>query len=247
MEERIRGACGARARPEVRERAERAYWRGRAPQHRLNVLRNPRHFINGDALKRGDGEASATLTMRLRPPAGATRTMEVRRTWMRLRDGWLNESTEVAVGEPGRVMKLGGIAAQRAIEDWASGDHGLRPRRDSGADVHTPEDFSQHAGHPIRLEYEQARRDGVVYTDWVLFVDERMLYLGQDARFVRQVLGQDFAAFIHEAFRRAGITTSSQGPRLAGDFDPDLRRAPAWPVASSRACATAMQSRARTS
>ena len=91
--------------------------------------------------------------------------------------------------------------------------------------MHTADDFSRYAGHPIRLEYEQARRDGVVYTDWVLFVDERMLYLGQDGRFVRQVLGQDFAAFIHEAFRRAGITTSSQSPRLAGDFDPDLLRA----------------------
>lgn len=91
--------------------------------------------------------------------------------------------------------------------------------------MHTPEDFSQYAGHPIRLEYEQARRDGVVCTDWVLFVDERMLYLGQDARFVRQVLGQDFAAFIQEAFRRAGITTSSSRPRLAGDFDHDLLRA----------------------
>ena len=91
--------------------------------------------------------------------------------------------------------------------------------------MHTPEDFSQYAGHPIRLEYEQASRGGVVYTDWVLFVDERMLYLGQDGRFVRQVLGQNFAAFIHEAFRRAGITTLSLSPRLAGDFDPDLLRA----------------------
>ena len=91
--------------------------------------------------------------------------------------------------------------------------------------MHTAADFSQYEGHPIRLEYEQASRDGVVYTDWVLFVDERMLYLGQDGRFVRQVLGQDFGAFIHEAFRRAGITTSSQSPRLAGDFAPDLLRA----------------------
>jgi predicted regulator of Ras-like GTPase activity (Roadblock/LC7/MglB family) len=102
---------------------------------------------------------------------------------------------------------------------------GLRPRRDPGGGVHTADDFSRYAGHPIRLEYQQASRDGVIYTDWVLFVDERMLYLGQDGRFVRQVLGQDFAAFIHEAFRRAGITTSSQSPRLAGDFAPDLLRA----------------------
>jgi hypothetical protein len=89
----------------------------------------------------------------------------------------------------------------------------------------TAEDFSQYSGHPIRLEYEQASRGGVVYADWVLFVDERMLYLGQDGGFVSQVLGQDFAAFIHEAFRRAGITTSSRSPHLAGDFDGDLLRA----------------------
>ena len=89
----------------------------------------------------------------------------------------------------------------------------------------TREDLSQYAGHQIRLEYEQARRDGVALTDWVLFVDERMLYLGQDGRFVRQVLGRDFAAFLHEAFRRAGITTSYQRPHLAGDLDGDLLRA----------------------
>ena len=91
--------------------------------------------------------------------------------------------------------------------------------------MHTAEDFSQYAGHPIRLEYEQARRGGVVFTDWVLFVDERMLYLGQDGMFVRQVLGQDFAAFIHEAFHRAGIDTLFPSQRLAGDFDRDLLRA----------------------
>ena len=89
----------------------------------------------------------------------------------------------------------------------------------------TAEDFSQYAGHAIRLEYEQASRDGVAYTDWVLFVDERMLYLGQDGRFVSQVLGQDFSAFIHGAFRRAGITELAPSRRLAGDFDPDLLRA----------------------
>jgi hypothetical protein len=52
-----------------------------------------------------------------------------------------------------------------------------------------------------------------------------MLYLGQDGRFVRQVLGQDFAAFIHEAFRRARIDKQSPSQRLAGDFDGDLLRA----------------------
>jgi hypothetical protein len=101
----------------------------------------------------------------------------------------------------------------------------LRSRRDSGADVRTPEDFSQYAGHTIRLEYEQVSRGGLACTDWVLFVDEHMLYLGHDAMFVRQVLGQDFAAFIHEAFRRAGIATLPPSERLAGDFDRDLLRA----------------------
>jgi hypothetical protein len=91
--------------------------------------------------------------------------------------------------------------------------------------MHTAEDFSEYAGHAIRLEYEQPRRDGVVYTDWVLFVDERMLYLGQDGRFVRYVLGQDFGAFVREAFLRAGITNASERPHLVGDFDHDLLRA----------------------
>ena len=52
------------------------------------------------------------------------------------------------------------------------------------------------------------------YTDWVLFVDERRLYLGNDARLVRQVLDEDFGAFIHKAFRRARIARSSSAPRL---------------------------------
>ena len=64
-----------------------------------------------------DGEASVTLTMRLSPPAGPARTMELKRTWTQLRDGWLNESIDVAVSESGRATKLAGIAAQRAIED----------------------------------------------------------------------------------------------------------------------------------
>jgi hypothetical protein len=89
----------------------------------------------------------------------------------------------------------------------------------------TAEDFSEYGGHPIRLEYEHASRGGVVYTDWVLFVDEYMLYLGQDALFVRQVLGQDFAAFIHAAFQRAGIDKVAPSRRLLGDFDGDLLRA----------------------
>ena len=89
----------------------------------------------------------------------------------------------------------------------------------------TPEDFSRYAGHSIRLEYEQAIRGGVVYTDWVLFVDEHMLYLGVDSMFVRQVLGQDFAAFIHDAFRRARIDRQALSQRLAGDVDCDLVRA----------------------
>ena len=89
----------------------------------------------------------------------------------------------------------------------------------------TAEDFGKYAGHRIRLEYEQIRRDGLSCTDWVLFVDERMLYLGVDSKFVRQVLGQDFAAFIHEAFRRARIDKRSPSQRLAGDFDGDLLRA----------------------
>jgi len=91
--------------------------------------------------------------------------------------------------------------------------------------MHTAEDFSEYAGHAISLEYEQASRGGVLYTDWVLFVDERMLYLGQDARVVRQVLGQDFGAFICEAFRRAGIATLFPHERHAGEFDRDLLRA----------------------
>ena len=89
----------------------------------------------------------------------------------------------------------------------------------------TPKDLTQYAGHPIRLEYEQASRGGVVYTDWVLFVDERMLYLGMDSMFVRQVLGQDFAAFIHDAFQRARIDRQPLSQRLADDFDGDLLRA----------------------
>jgi hypothetical protein len=91
--------------------------------------------------------------------------------------------------------------------------------------MYTADDLSQYAGHPIRLEYEQVSGGGVVRTDWVLFVDERMLYLGHDGMFVAQVLGQDFAAFIHAAFQRAGIDELPPERLLAADFDGDLLRA----------------------
>ena len=101
----------------ARHRRPRPRWWGRALPHRSDALREPQHFINCDALERADPKASATLTMRLHPPAGPTRTMELQRTWMQLSDGWLNESVEVAVSESGRVTKLFGVAAQRAIEN----------------------------------------------------------------------------------------------------------------------------------
>jgi AAA domain len=101
----------------VHHRRPRPRWWGRALPHRSDALREPQHFINCETLQRTDGEASVTLTMRVLPAGGPARTMELKRAWTQLRDGWLDESIEVLVSESGRVTKLAGIAAQRAIEE----------------------------------------------------------------------------------------------------------------------------------
>jgi hypothetical protein len=91
-------------------------------------------------------------------------------------------------------------------------------------------DLSTYGDHKIALEYETIDLGGFAYTNWLLFVDDRLFYLGQDAKFVARVLGVDFAQFLHTAFRRAGITTEA-GPLLAGDFDRDaLRASLAWGI-----------------
>jgi len=92
--------------------------RGSGPlSRRADALRDPRNFINCAALEGGDGEAIVRLTVRSRPPVGPSQSLELRRGWTQLGDGWLNESVSVAVSESGRVTKLAGVAAQRAIED----------------------------------------------------------------------------------------------------------------------------------
>jgi len=95
----------------------RMRWGSGPLSRRADALREPRRFINSGALERGDVEASIALTMRSRPPAGPSQSLELQRTWTQLRDGWLNESVSAAVSESGRVTKLTGVAAQRAIED----------------------------------------------------------------------------------------------------------------------------------
>jgi len=69
----------------------------------------------------------------------------------------------------------------------------------------TDDNIGRYGDHTIRLEYDEVSLGGFAYTNWLLFVDGRPFYLGQDAKFVTRVLGQDFARFIHEAFVRADI------------------------------------------
>jgi hypothetical protein len=84
--------------------------------------------------------------------------------------------------------------------------------------------LSLYGDHSISLEYEPVNMGGYAYTNWLLFVDGHTFYLGQDAKFVRRVLGQDFAQFLHEAFERADIDAPIED-KLAGNFDRDLLRA----------------------
>jgi len=86
------------------------------------------------------------------------------------------------------------------------------------------EDLELYEGHKISLEWEAIDLGGFAYTNWILFVDGNLFYLGQDAKFVARVLGRDFAEFIREAFDRAGILEPTDR-KLAGDFDRDLLRA----------------------
>ena len=72
------------------------------------------------------------------------------------------------------------------------------------------EELHDHDGHRIDLDWMTTGGDGFATTDWVLFVDGRQFYLGQDSLFVEQVLGRDFAGFISAAFDRAGATESDE-------------------------------------
>jgi len=84
--------------------------------------------------------------------------------------------------------------------------------------------IGRYSDHRISLEYEQVNLGGFAYTNWLLFVDGRLFYLGQDAKFVTRVLGQDFAGFIREAFVRAGIDAPASR-LLTADFNTNRLRA----------------------
>jgi len=79
-------------------------------------------------------------------------------------------------------------------------------RRDGHAVRRSAGELRDHHGHRIDLDWMTTGGDGFAVTDWILFVDGRRFYLGQESIFVRQVLEQDFAAFIAAAYDRAGIT-----------------------------------------
>lgn len=101
---------------------------------------------------------------------------------------------------------------------------------DAYEDAYNTANLATYDGHPIRLEWETVDLGGFAYTNWLLFVDGNLFYLGQDAKFVARVLGRDFAEFIREAFNRAGIL-EPEDRKLAGLFDHDLLRASlAWGI-----------------
>ncbi len=85
------------------------------------------------------------------------------------------------------------------------------------------DDLRDYAGHTIDLTFGPAHHNADGWTVWELQVDWRTFHLGQDGRFVERVLGLDFAQFISEAFKRAGLTGNV--PKLVGDFDEALLRA----------------------
>lgn len=120
-----------------------------------------------------------------------------------------------------RILERAGVA-EPASEEWSGDLLDVYEAAYNQAVALTG--LSQYGEHTINLEYEQINMGGFAYTNWILFVDGYLFYLGQDAKFVVRVLGQDFAQFIHEAFGRAGIDAPIEA-KLAGDFDRDLLRA----------------------
>ena len=84
------------------------------------------------------------------------------------------------------------------------------------------DELKTYEGHQIGLEWltHGDPASGFAWTDWILWIDDHQFYLGQDAKFVARVLGDDFAAFIHAAFDRVGL----KGGELV-DKDHDLLKA----------------------
>ncbi len=89
--------------------------------------------------------------------------------------------------------------------------------------VPTAAELRAHNGHDIDLGLMTTKGPGFAATDWILAIDGRQFYLSRDCEFVERVLRQDFAAFLHAAFVRAGLG----GDDLCDDepFDDDLLKA----------------------
>jgi hypothetical protein len=132
---------------------------------------------------------------------------------------WADEPSGPAVFA--RILSQAGVS-EPADEEWFTDLLDVYEKAYNQAVALTG--LSLYGDHSISLEYEQINMGGYAYTNWVLFVDGHLFALGQDAKFVRRVLGQDFAQFLHEAFERADIDAPIEA-KLAGDFDRDLLRA----------------------
>jgi hypothetical protein len=89
-----------------------------------------------------------------------------------------------------------------------------------------PENLGEYRGHRVTLDWREGGIEElrIAWTDWLLSIDEQTFYLGQDSRFVEDVLDCDFAAFVAEAHRRADLIVPVGSP-AGTDYDHELLKA----------------------
>ena len=89
-----------------------------------------------------------------------------------------------------------------------------------------PENLGEYRGHRVTLDWREGGIEElrIAWTDWLFSIDEQTFYLGQDSRFVEDVLDCDFVAFVAEAHRRADLIVPVGSP-AGTDYDYELLKA----------------------
>ena len=98
-----------------------------------------------------------------------------------------------------------------------------------------PENLGEYRGHRVTLDWREGGIEElrIAWTDWLLSIDEQTFYLGQDTRFVEDVLDCDFADFVAAAHRRADLIVPVGSP-AGTDYDHELAQGDPGPLACSR-------------
>jgi hypothetical protein len=89
-----------------------------------------------------------------------------------------------------------------------------------------PENLGEYRGHRVTLDWREGGIEElrIAWTDWLLCIDEQTFYLGQDTRFVEDVLDCDYADFVAAAHRRADLIVPLGSP-AGTDYDDELLKA----------------------